>query len=65
MLSINAAILVNSAFRLISSARMNWPNPPVGPRTRTEVRDMLSLGMRTNFDELQEEKAVDCESTMI
>jgi hypothetical protein len=32
-----APILVKLVLRRISSGRRNWPSPPVGPRTRTEV----------------------------
>lgn len=44
-LSTNAAILVNSALRQISSARTNWLKPPVGPRTRTDVKGILGAQM--------------------
>jgi len=38
-----APILLNSVLRLINSARMNWPNPPVGPRMSTESSDIDAI----------------------
>lgn len=53
-MSTKAPILLKFALRWISSGKRNCPNPPVGPKTRTEVSAIFVV-KRTRVAEGEQE----------